>query len=171
MDTNGDGMVTREEFLGLWTGAFRNQDKDGDGMLTETEFGSPTAFKHADTDQNGKATLTEFKTMYSNQFDGLDRLAREGMRFNHALTPNSVCAPSRAAVLTGKYSHKNGVTHLNQKFDGSQQTFPKLLQKARYETALFGKWHLLTQPTGFDHYCVMKMQGMPMNPTVWEKFP
>lgn len=90
------------------------------------------------------------------------------MRFNHALTPNSFCTPSRAAVLTGKYSHKNGVTHLNQKFDGTQQTFPKLLQRAGYETALFGKWHLLTQPTGFDHYCVMKMQGMPMNPTVWE---
>ena len=98
------------------------------------------------------------------QTPSLDRLAREGMRFNHALTPNSFCTPARAAVLTGKYSHKNGVTHLNQKFDGSQQTFPKMLQAAGYNTALFGKWHLLTQPTGFDHYCVMKMQGMPMNP-------
>ena len=60
----------------------------------------------------------------------LDRIAKEGMRFNHALTPNSFCTPARAAVLTGKYSHKNGVTRLNQLFDGSQQTFPKLLQKA-----------------------------------------
>jgi arylsulfatase A-like enzyme len=98
----------------------------------------------------------------------LDRIAAEGMRFNHALTPNSFCTPARAAVLTGKYSHKNGVTHLNQLFDGSQQTFPKLLQAAGYNTALFGKWHLLSQPTGFDHYCVMKMQGMPMNPVVFE---
>ena len=65
----------------------------------------------------------------------LDRLAREGMRFEHALTPNSFCTPARAAVLTGKYSHKNGVTHLNQEFDGSQPTFPKLLQAAGYETA------------------------------------
>ena len=98
----------------------------------------------------------------------LDRIAKEGMRFEHALTPNSFCTPSRAAVLTGKYSHKNGVTHLNQPFDGSQPTFPKVLQKAGYETSLFGKWHLLTQPTGFDHYCVMKMQGMTVDPIVFE---
>lgn len=57
------------------------------------------------------------------QTPGLGRLAREGMRFNHALTPNFFCPPTRAVVLAGKYSHKNGVTHLNQKFDGSQQTF------------------------------------------------
>ena len=99
---------------------------------------------------------------------GIDRLAEGGMRFEHALTPNSFCTPARAAVLTGKYSHKNGVTHLNQKFDGSQPTFPKYLQKAGYQTSLFGKWHLLTQPTGFDHYCVMKMQGGVVNPRVWE---
>ncbi|MBT3380117.1 MAG: sulfatase-like hydrolase/transferase [Lentisphaerae bacterium] len=98
----------------------------------------------------------------------LDRIAKEGMRFEHALTPNSFCTPSRAAVLTGKYSHKNGVTRLNQEFDGSQQTFPKLLRAAGYETSLFGKWHLLSRPTGFDHYCVMKMQGMVVNPTVFE---
>ena len=98
----------------------------------------------------------------------LDRLAKEGMRFEHALTPNSFCTPARAAVLTGKYSHKNGVTKLNQLFDGSQSTFPKLLQSAGYTTALFGKWHLLSQPTGFDHYCVMKMQGMPVDPIVFE---
>ena len=69
------------------------------------------------------------------QTPSLDRIAKEGMRFNHALTPNSFCTPRRAAVLTGKYSHKNGVTRLNQLFDGSQQTFPKLLQKAGYNTA------------------------------------
>jgi arylsulfatase A-like enzyme len=102
------------------------------------------------------------------QTPALDRLATEGMRFEHALTPNSFCTPARAAVLTGKYSHKNGVTHLNQMFDGSQQTFPKLLQAAGYETSLFGKWHLLSQPTGFDHYCVQKMQGMVEDPIVFE---
>ena len=102
------------------------------------------------------------------QTPGLDRLADGGMRFDHALTPNSFCTPSRAVALTGKYSHKNGVTKLNQMFDGSQQTFPKLLQKAGYETSLFGKWHLLSQPTGFDHYCVQKMQGRPFDPIVFE---
>jgi len=98
----------------------------------------------------------------------LDRIANEGMRFEHALTPNSFCTPARAAALTGKYSHRNGVTHLNQCFDGSQQTFPKLLQKAGYETTLFGKWHLLSRPTGFDYFCVQKMQGKPWNPNVFE---
>lgn len=102
------------------------------------------------------------------QTPGLDRLATEGMRFEHALTPNSFCTPSRAVVLTGKYSHKNGVTHLNRPFNGNQQTFPKLLQAAGYETSLFGKWHLLTRPTGFDFYCVQKMQGMVLDPIVFE---
>ena len=102
------------------------------------------------------------------QTPSLDRIAREGMRFNHALTPNSFCSPARAAVLTGKYSHKNGVTRLNQSFDGSQTTFPKLLQQAGYQTSLFGKWHLRSQPTGFDHYCVQKMQGMPIDTIVFE---
>ena len=69
----------------------------------------------------------------------LDRLADGGMRFEHALTPNSFCTPARAAVLTGKYSHKNGVLKLNKPFDGSQQTFPKLLQAGGYETSIFGK--------------------------------
>ena len=99
---------------------------------------------------------------------GLDRLASEGMRFEYALTPNSFCTPARAAVLTGKYSHRNGVTHLNQMFDGSQPTFPKILQASGYQTSLFGKWHLLSRPTGFDHYCVMKMQGMAYDPIVFE---
>ena len=98
----------------------------------------------------------------------LDRIAKRGMRFDHALVTNSFCTPSRATVLTGKYSHKNGVLRLNQAFDGSQQTFPKLLQQAGYETSLFGKWHLLSRPTGFDHYCVQKMQGMPFDPRVFE---
>ena len=102
------------------------------------------------------------------QTPALDRIANEGMRFEHALTPNSFCTPARAAALTGKYSHRNGVTHLNQRFDGSQQTFPKLLQTAGYETTLFGKWHLLSRPTGFDYFCVQKMQGKPWDPNVFE---
>ena len=102
------------------------------------------------------------------QTPALDRIAAEGMRFNHALVPNSFCTPSRAVTLTGKYSHKNGVTKLNQEFDGSQQTFPKLLRKAGYETALFGKWHLLSRPSGFDYFCVQKMQGKPFDPIVFE---
>ena len=108
---------------------------------------------------------------YGNQViktPGMDRLASEGMRFENAMTPNSYCTPARAILLTGKYSHKNGTLKLNEPFDGSQQTYPKLLQQAGYQTALFGKWHLLTQPTGFDYYCAMKMQGGHNNARVWE---
>lgn len=94
----------------------------------------------------------------------LDRLAREGMRFRHCYATNSICGPSRAVVLTGKYNHLNGFIDNKAKFDGSQQTFPKLLQKAGYRTAIIGKWHLVTDPTGFDHWEVLPGQGQYYNP-------
>ena len=81
------------------------------------------------------------------------------MRFTHAMGVNSLCAPARASLLTGKHSHANGVRDNRTPLDGSQQTFPKLLQAAGYETALIGKWHLKSEPTGFDHYQIMKGQG------------
>jgi arylsulfatase A-like enzyme len=95
----------------------------------------------------------------------IDRLAREGMRFDRCLVPNSICGPSRATLLTGKYSHANGFyNNTNSKFDGSQLTFPKLLQKAGYQTAIFGKWHLVSSPTGFDHWQILPGQGVYYNP-------
>ncbi len=82
----------------------------------------------------------------------LDRLAEQGLRFQHCLVTNSICGPSRAVVLTGKYSHINGFIDNRSRFDGTQQTFPKLLRKAGYQTAIVGKWHLVSRPTGFDHW-------------------
>jgi arylsulfatase A-like enzyme len=96
----------------------------------------------------------------------IDRIARDGMRFNRCLVTNSISGPCRAVILTGKYSHLNGfITNEGQKpFDGSQQTFPKLLQKAGYNTAMIGKWHLASDPTGFNHWEILPGQGNYYNP-------
>lgn len=95
----------------------------------------------------------------------IDRIAGEGMLFNRCLVANSICGPSRATILTGKYSHMNGfVQNEAARFDSSQMTFPKLLQKAGYLTAVIGKWHLESQPTGFDHWDILPGQGHYYNP-------
>ncbi len=94
----------------------------------------------------------------------IDRLAREGVRFTNSFCTNAICAPSRAVLLTGKYSHLNGVVDNRVAFDGSQQTFPKLLRTAGYQTALFGKWHLKSDPTGFDYWNILPDQGNYYNP-------
>ncbi|MBU6174592.1 MAG: sulfatase-like hydrolase/transferase, partial [Planctomycetes bacterium] len=95
----------------------------------------------------------------------LDQLARDGMRFDRCLVTNSICGPSRATILTGKYSHKNGfLTNNKGVFDGSQVTFPKLLQAAGYQTAMVGKWHLVSDPTGFDYWHILPGQGAYYNP-------
>jgi arylsulfatase A-like enzyme len=95
----------------------------------------------------------------------MDRLAREGVRFDRCLVPNSICGPSRATILTGKYSHRNGFyNNTNSRFDGSQTTFPKLLHAAGYQTAVIGKWHLVSDPTGFDEWHILPGQGVYYNP-------
>jgi arylsulfatase A-like enzyme len=100
-----------------------------------------------------------------NKTPHIDRLAREGMLFRNCWVTNSLCGPSRAAILTGKYSHRNGFySNSGDRFDGSQQTFPKLLQKAGYQTAIVGKWHLETDPTGFDYWHILPGQGQYYNP-------
>ncbi|MGV3774662.1 MAG: sulfatase [Verrucomicrobiales bacterium] len=93
----------------------------------------------------------------------MDRLAKEGILFKNCFVENSICTPSRAAILTGKYSHKNGVPVFNA-FDGNQPHVAKYLQKAGYHTGLVGKWHLGSEPTGFDYYNVLPGQGLYHNP-------
>jgi arylsulfatase A-like enzyme/lysophospholipase L1-like esterase len=99
-----------------------------------------------------------------NQTPQLDRLAKEGMVFDRSFCGNSICGPSRASILTGKHSHLNGFLRNGDRFDGAQVTFPKLLGKAGYQTAMIGKWHLETDPTGFDHWEVLPGQGHYYNP-------
>src|SRR5262245_35648884 len=95
----------------------------------------------------------------------IDRIAKEGVRFDRCLVPNSICGPSRATVLTGKYAHRNGFyNNTNSRFDGAQTTFPKLLRAAGYQTAIIGKWHLVTDPTGFDEWHILPGQGVYYNP-------
>jgi arylsulfatase A-like enzyme len=99
----------------------------------------------------------------------IERLAREGMRLDNCFCTNSICTPSRAAILTGKYSQKNGVYTLGDVLDGSQPNVAKELQTAGYQTAIVGKWHLKSEPTGFDYYCVLPGQGKYHNPMLKEK--
>ena len=89
----------------------------------------------------------------------LDRIANEGIRFDNCFVTNALCGPSRAVILTGKHSHLNGFMENEHVFNGDQQTFPKLLQKGGYQTAVIGKWHLGSDPQGFDLWNVLPGQG------------
>ena len=94
----------------------------------------------------------------------IDRLANEGMLFTNASVTNSICAPSRAVILTGKHSHMNGKIDNLSKFDTTNVTFPQLLQDAGYQTAMFGKLHFGNNPKGFDEFKILPAQGSYYNP-------
>ena len=96
---------------------------------------------------------------------GIDRIAREGIRFDRSYCTNAICGPSRASILTGKHSHLNGFIDNNSSyFDGLQTTFPDLLREAGYTTAMIGKWHLHSNPIGFDYWEILPGQGAYYNP-------
>lgn len=99
-----------------------------------------------------------------NRTPNIDRIANEGVIFTNSFVTNSICAPSRAVMLTGKFSHLNHQRLNSQKFDSSQLTFPKLLQEAGYQTAMIGKWHLGSEPMGFDFWNILPGQGDYYNP-------
>ncbi|MEM1120054.1 MAG: sulfatase-like hydrolase/transferase, partial [Bacteroidota bacterium] len=102
------------------------------------------------------------------QTPNLDRIANDGILFKNSFVTNSICGPSRAVMLTGKYGHINGFKDNHSTFNTSQMTFPKLLQQAGYQTAIVGKWHLKNPPTGFDYWNVLPGQGFYYNPVFIE---
>ncbi len=114
---------------------------------------------------------TEAISAYGDRYDEvaptpqIDRIAAGGMLFERSYCGNSICGPSRATILTGKHTHVNGYMDNNSsRFDGTQPTFPKMLRNAGYETAVIGKWHLVSEPTGFDHWEILPGQGHYYNP-------
>ena len=117
------------------------------------------------SDDHGYQAISAYGSKV-NQTPHIDRLAKEGMRFDRAFVTNSICGPSRAVIQTGKYSHLNGFVDNSARawFNGKQQTAPKLLQAAGYNTAVIGKWHLNSDPTGFDYWEILQGQGPYYNP-------
>ena len=115
------------------------------------------------TDDHGSQTLGAYGSKV-NKTPHLDRIAKEGMLFRNCFVTNALCGPSRAVIQTGKYSHRNGFLQNGNTFDGSQQTAPKLLQRAGYQTSVVGKWHLETDPVGFDFWNILIGQGPYYNP-------
>jgi arylsulfatase A-like enzyme len=115
------------------------------------------------SDDHAFQTLSAYSDKLINT-PNIDRIAEDGVIFRNSFVGNSICAPSRATLLTGKHTHKNGQMTNSDTFDGAQVTFPKLLQRAGYETALVGKWHLRSEPTGFDYWNILPGQGQYYNP-------
>lgn len=117
------------------------------------------------TDDHAKNAMSIYSDKLI-QTPNLDRIGKEGMVFNRSYVTNSICGPSRAVFLTGKYSHVNGFRHNYDEFDSANMTYPKILQKNGYYTSVIGKWHLKSVPAGFDYWNVLIDQGDYYNPTL-----
>jgi arylsulfatase A-like enzyme len=119
------------------------------------------------SDDHAEKAISAYDTSLI-QTPNIDRIAENGMRFTNSFVANSISAPSRAVMLTGKHSHINGMRDNLDRFDSSQMTFPKLLQDSGYYTAMIGKWHLASEPTGFDYWNILDGQGNYYNPDLIE---
>ncbi len=126
--------------------------------------GKPLNVVYIMCDDHSFQTISAYDDRFM-ETPNIDRLAHEGARFTNSFVANSLSGPSRACMLTGKHSHKNGFTNNEHGiFDGRQQTLPKLLGAGGYQTAMIGKWHLVSEPTGFDYWDILTGQGDYYNP-------
>lgn len=116
-------------------------------------------------DDHSYQTISAYDGRYI-QTPNIDRIAQMGARFTNSFVSNSLSGPSRACLLTGKHSFANGFINNETRFNPSQQTFPKLLQGAGYQTAVVGKWHLVSAPEGFDFWKILDGQGQYYNPDI-----
>lgn len=114
------------------------------------------------SDDHAQAAISSYGSRV-NQTPNIDRIAAGGARFTNSFVTNSICTPSRATLLTGQYSHLNGVPVFNR-FDGSRDTVAKRMQAGGYHTGIVGKWHLGSDPTGFDRWIVLPGQGAYWDP-------
>ncbi len=132
--------------------------------VKEQQPQGPTNILFIMSDDHSFQTISAYDTRHI-ETPNIDRIANDGARFVNGFVANSISGPSRACMLTGKHSHKNGYTSNERShFDGDQQTFPKLLQKVGYETAVIGKWHLTSAPQGFDYSDILIGQGEYYSP-------
>lgn len=115
------------------------------------------------SDDHALSTIGAYGAKYG-ATPNIDRLAKEGAVFENAFVNNSICAPARATLLTGKYSHANGLRDNHDEFDSKQDVFPRRMQNAGFQTAWIGKWHLKTYPDGFDYWNIVPGQGQYYNP-------
>lgn len=134
----------------------------GQKKVKDAENGKKMNIIYIMSDDHSYQTISAYDNRYINT-PNIDRIANEGVRFTNNFVANSISGPSRACMLTGKHSHANGFRDNSSTFDGSQQTFPKILRSEGYQTAVIGKWHLTSEPTGFDHSDILIGQGIYYN--------
>lgn len=134
-----------------------------EASLARQQVGPPPNILLLYSDDHASAAVSAYESDLP-RTPNIDRLASQGVRFDRAFCTNAICGPARAVVLTGKHSHINGFIDNSSRFDGDQQTFPKLLQAAGYRTALIGKWHLRSEPQGFDYWDILPGQGRYYSP-------
>jgi arylsulfatase A-like enzyme len=125
--------------------------------------GAPPNILYVMSDDHAAHAISAYGSRI-NRTPNIDRLAQGGVRMTNCFCTNSICTPSRAAILTGQYSHRNGVYTLADQLDGSRNNVAKEMQRAGYQTGMIGKWHLVTDPTGFDYWNILPGQGVYYDP-------